>query len=91
MNYSFMPIVLPCTNPDLRTKVCQQPTRKTGTRDFLSQSLEEDLAAMIEAELDFLTYVERLKQELHDQQDFSLQTAFDAVSMFGNSNENIDA
>jgi len=91
MNYSFMPIVLPCTDPELRTKVCQQPTSKTGPRQFLPASLEEDLALVIEAELDFLTYVERLKQELHDQPDFSLQTAFDAVSMFGLSNSNIDA
>jgi hypothetical protein len=81
-----MSILLPCTDSYLRAHVSQKNTKKTGHRDYLDPVIEEDLADLIEAEINFLMTIEKFKRDFEDLPDFDIQKGFNLMCMLGENN-----
>ena len=51
--FSFMSIVLPCSDVYLRADVTQRPSRRTQSYERLDEIIEKELALLLAKEIDF--------------------------------------
>ena len=82
--YSFMSILLPCSDIYLRADVTQRPSCRTGRYDNLDSMVEKELAILLAKEIDFELRLEQLKQDLERFKRFSIRRAFKAVDYQNN-------
>lgn len=77
--FDFMSLILPCEDPYMRAIATQRPAHRTYPSEYLHPTVEEALASLLEAEIQFHMNLEQIKKELECCFDFSVRRVFKAI------------
>lgn len=77
--YSFLSVVLPCSNSFLRAQATQRPANKIAPLDKLPAEIEKELTILLHEEIEFQMKIEQLKLDLESLKQFSIRQAFNEV------------
>lgn len=80
--YSFIQLLLPCEDNNLRKQALARKAYRVSRFDYLPASVETDLARVLVNEINLLTRLDNLKLNLEVRYDFSVSAAFRTIDRF---------
>ena len=82
MSFSFLQMLLPCTDNLLRNITLDRPSFRVGRFDSLPYDIERALVEIIEKEVDLQRRLDILKRDLEIRYDYSTLSAYRAVDKY---------
>ena len=86
--YSFLQMLLPCTDNLLRNITLDRPSFRVGRFDSLPYDIERALLDILEKEVDLMRRLDILKRELEIRYDFSSLAAYRSVDRYNDGRIN---
>ena len=86
--YSFLQMLLPCTDNFLRNMTLDRPSRFVGRYDSLPYDIERCLLDILEKEVDLMRRLDILKRELELRYDYSSMAAYRSVDRYNDGRIN---
>lgn len=83
-----MQILLPCEDQYMRTIATQRPTYTVRSYDRLTSSLEREVVALFEREINYHVRIESCKRALCLRYDWTARSAFETIDRFREYNLN---